>query len=173
MYTHLFRKGSGTPIACRTVRWRPLSPAEDSGDARELRHESAPLPPPDARAEKLLSPIPGRKGALEPRSAARRQLNVSLAAVRAGPPPDPSLRLERSQCPRQRRAVENEHLTEPALRDPTGQRESLEERELGDIQSCAAELLIVDLANRPGRPPQVRARARQHPRAVVSLLGEP
>jgi hypothetical protein len=150
-----------------------LGGAGRPGDARELRHELVPAPLADPRAEDFLCSVPGGKGTLEPGPAGARQRDQPLAAVFARPPPDPSLLLERSQSPGERRAVENENLAEAALGELAGQKEDLEERELRDVQAGAADLLVVDLTHSPGGPAQVRARAGQDARTVGSLTDKP
>lgn len=157
-------------VAYRRLR---LGAARRPGDARELRHEPVPSPPADPCAEEFLRPIPGGNGPLEPGPTGARHGDLPLSAVLARPAPDPSLSLERSQSPGERRAVENEDLPEAALRELANLKEDLEERELRDVQAGAADLLVVELTHRPRSPAQVRARAGQDTRTVGALFGKP
>ena len=159
VYTYVVEKVSGTTVACRAASAayvRPEIPATCESCLMSPFHRRRPT---RARSRSCARFQSGTARWKRDRPAVVN--TTSLAPVLARPAPDPSLLLERLQRAGERRAVENQDLPETALRDFPDADENLKERELGDGQARSAELFVVELADGPCGPPQVRAPARQ------------
>ena len=113
------------------------------------------------RAQTILNRLPSRRRQLELFSPRLRQGEQSLACIAPLARCNPLAPLHDRQRSRQRRRVQRQNLAQPPLRDLTRQRERLQDRELRSPQPQRPNRVVIELRERPRRPAEGGAQARQ------------
>jgi len=88
---------------------------------------------------------------------------MALAPVLAWKTAHPPLSYEQPQRTGQSRAVHRKQVTQATLRDPAGERQSLEEGKLRSAHSGVSQLVVVQLRHDTRCPADVGTRTRKYP----------
>ena len=108
-----------------------------------------------------LDSLPGRQSTFEMGFSGSSQTQPAFPPVFAATFCDPALSGHDSESSTECRTVDHEHFAELALRHFCGEREHLQDGELGGPQTHRSQRVLIELGKGARRPAEVGAQARQ------------